>query len=137
MWKQLVELGNKVFALIRKTEQHDADVKELREDVKAIQQDIKEIRQELRMIAQTLQEVRFEQQREKENAKLSVRCSVCASKISCIASSADCLPAIHKRIRKNKIKDAQQGGEGSETVKPEELAVVRRNVDYFRLLTTT
>lgn len=35
----------------------------------AIQQDIKEIRQELRVIAQALQEVRFEQQREKENAE--------------------------------------------------------------------
>ena len=29
MWKQLVELGNKVFALVRKTEQHEADIEDL------------------------------------------------------------------------------------------------------------
>jgi hypothetical protein len=62
MWKQLLDFGNRLFTLTRKTEQHE-------EDIKALRQDIKEIRQELRVIAETLQEVRFEQQRERENAE--------------------------------------------------------------------
>ncbi len=69
MWKQLVELGNKVFALVRKTEQHDADIKELREDVKAIRQDIKEINQKIDRLAEALQRLTFEHQRDRENAE--------------------------------------------------------------------
>jgi wobble nucleotide-excising tRNase len=39
--------GNKVFALVRKTEQHETDIKELREELKGVRQDIKEINEKL------------------------------------------------------------------------------------------
>jgi chromosome segregation ATPase len=69
MWKQLVELGNKVFALVRKTEQHETDIKDLREELKGVRQDIKEINQKLDRLAEALQRVSFEHQRDRENAE--------------------------------------------------------------------
>lgn len=61
MWKQLIDFGQRLISINRKTEEHG-------EDLKTLRQDIKEIRQELRMIAESLQQVRFDQQRDRENA---------------------------------------------------------------------
>jgi chromosome segregation ATPase len=69
MWKQLVDLGNKVFALVRKSEQHETDIRELRQELKEVRQDIKEINQKLDRLAETLQHVSFEHQRDRENAE--------------------------------------------------------------------
>lgn len=68
MWKQLIELGNKVFALVRKTQQHEEDIKELREELKGIRQDIKEINQKVERLAEVVQRLSFEHQRDRENA---------------------------------------------------------------------
>jgi chromosome segregation ATPase len=69
MWKQLVDLGNKVFALVRKTQQHEEDIKELREELKGVRQDIKEINQKVDRLAEAVQRLSFEHQRDRENAE--------------------------------------------------------------------
>jgi len=33
MWKQLLEFGKQIVALTRKTQQHESDLKELREEI--------------------------------------------------------------------------------------------------------
>lgn len=61
MWKQLLELGKQIVSLTRKTQQHEGDIKELR-------QEMKEMRQELRALSQTVQQIQFEQRHDHDMA---------------------------------------------------------------------
>lgn len=54
MWKQLLNFGKQIISLTRKTQEHDAD--------------IKEIRQELRALSETLQQMQFEQRHDRDMA---------------------------------------------------------------------
>ena len=61
MWKQLVELGKQYISLARKTEQHEADIK-------AMRQEMKELSEELRALAKTVQQGQWEQRHDRDMA---------------------------------------------------------------------
>jgi predicted nucleic acid-binding Zn-ribbon protein len=61
MWKELWEFGKQLLSLTRETQQSKADIASL-------QRELKEVRQELRMLAEAVHFLRFEQQRDRENA---------------------------------------------------------------------
>ena len=61
MWKQLIELGKQIVSVTRKTQQHEADIKELR-------QEIKELRQELRAVAVALSQMQSDVRHDRELA---------------------------------------------------------------------
>jgi hypothetical protein len=61
MWKELWEYGKQLLSLTRETQQSRAEIASL-------QRELKEVRQELRLLAEAVQFLRFEQQRDRENA---------------------------------------------------------------------
>ena len=63
MLKDAVGFAKQVLGLTRKSQQHE-------DDIKALRQEIKEVRQELRALAEAAQQQRFEQQRDRENGAL-------------------------------------------------------------------
>ncbi len=48
MWKQLIDLGKQYMALARKTQQHEDDIKDMRQGLKDVRQDLKDLREEVR-----------------------------------------------------------------------------------------
>lgn len=69
MWQQLIDLGKKVFALVRKSEELEEAIKELRQELKDVRQDVKDINQKVDRLAEVVQKVHFEHQRDRENAE--------------------------------------------------------------------
>ncbi len=61
MWKQFLDFSKQVIALTQKSRQHEADIKE-------VQQDLKELRNEVRALTQIIQEVKWEQRHDRELA---------------------------------------------------------------------
>lgn len=59
MWKQLVDLGKQYISLARKTEQHEADIK-------AMRQDLKDLREEVRALTQAVQQGQWEQRHDRD-----------------------------------------------------------------------
>lgn len=63
MLKDAVGFAKQVLGLTRKSQQHE-------EDIKGLRQEVKEVRQELRALAEAVQQQRFEQQRDRETGAL-------------------------------------------------------------------
>jgi phage shock protein A len=51
MWKELLGLGKQVFALFEKSQQHESDVKQLREDVKRLNERVDRLTDTLQTLA--------------------------------------------------------------------------------------
>jgi chromosome segregation ATPase len=56
-----MEFGSRLFSLSQKTQQHDEDIKQLRQDLKALNQRVDQL-------SEAMQRVTFELQRTHENA---------------------------------------------------------------------
>lgn len=61
MWKQLLDLGKQYISLARKTEQHEADIK-------AMRQEMKELGEELRALTKAVQQGQWEQKYDRDMA---------------------------------------------------------------------
>lgn len=62
MWKQLIDIGNKLFTLMKRVEK-------LEEDSKGLHQDVKELNQKVDQLTELVQRLAFEFQRDRENAE--------------------------------------------------------------------
>jgi uncharacterized protein (UPF0335 family) len=62
MWKQLADLGSKLFTLMRRVEK-------LEEDSKGLHQDVKDLNQKVDQLTDIVQRLAFEFQRDRENAE--------------------------------------------------------------------
>jgi predicted RNase H-like nuclease (RuvC/YqgF family) len=68
MWKQLLDFGNKLFALMRRTQKLEEENTALQQELKEVRQDIKELNQKVDQLSDLVQRLVFEFQRDRENA---------------------------------------------------------------------
>ena len=69
MWKQLIDFGNKLFSLMRRTQKLEEDNTTIRLELKDIRLDIKELNQKVDQLSDVLQHFAFEFRRDRENAE--------------------------------------------------------------------
>jgi len=50
MWKQSLEIGKQIFGLMRKSQQHDDDIRALRQEVKEIHEELHELSNTVRWL---------------------------------------------------------------------------------------
>ncbi len=68
MWKQLIDLGKQYLGLARKIDQHELDIKDMRQGLNDVRRDIKDLREEVRALTQIIQEIKWEQRHDRELA---------------------------------------------------------------------
>lgn len=61
MWQRLPESGKQVIALTARSQQHETEIRELREE-------LRDVRQELQALIQAVRELRLEQQQDRDVA---------------------------------------------------------------------
>ncbi len=61
MWKQFLDFSKQVIALTRRSQQHETDIKEVR-------QEMKELRDELRALTKVVQQIQWEQRHDRDIA---------------------------------------------------------------------
>jgi len=66
MLKDLVAFGRQLFALARKSQEHEADIKELREDLKDVRVKFDELAFEVKQLALELRHQRAEAEKDRE-----------------------------------------------------------------------
>ena len=68
MWKQILDLGKQYIGLARKTEQHEIDIKDIRQALNDVRRDVKDLRDEIQALTRTVQETKWEQRNDRELA---------------------------------------------------------------------
>lgn len=68
MWKQLLDFGNKLLALMRRVQTLEEENTAIRQDLKEVRQDIKDLNQKMDQLTAIVQRVAFEFERERDNA---------------------------------------------------------------------
>jgi hypothetical protein len=61
MWKQFLEFSKQVISLARKSQQHETDIKEIR-------QELKQLGEEMRGLTTAIQQVQWEQRHDRDMA---------------------------------------------------------------------
>jgi predicted RNase H-like nuclease (RuvC/YqgF family) len=68
MWKQLIDFGNKLFALMRRTQKLEEENTAIRQELKEVRQDIKELNEKAAQLSDLVQRLVIEFQHDRENA---------------------------------------------------------------------
>ena len=68
MWKQLIDLGKQYIGLARKTDQHELDIKDLRQGLNDVRREMTDLRNEVRALTQIIQEVKWERKYDRDMA---------------------------------------------------------------------
>jgi predicted RNase H-like nuclease (RuvC/YqgF family) len=68
VWKQLLDFGNKLLALMRRVQTLEEENTAIRQDLKEVRQDIKDLNQKMDQLSAIVQRIAFEFERDRDNA---------------------------------------------------------------------